>query len=269
MAAPAETPLQPSKLAESPSPSSPPVALPEVSDRAGQGPEYCLVDDGGAWQPVRLREDCLLWEWPGAYEYLVRELLEGDAARTICGMLGETMRAAGDHINRLRVLNLGAGNGWVGGELAEVGAEWILGVDRSPTAAAATERDNPGIYADYLVMDMRRLSETQRDRLMHYDFNCLACVDPLAADEPAPNAFTEAFNLLAPEGWVAFHVREDALHGESDSRFAPLVQQMAENGAISLHDRQRYRHRLTTRGTPLVHVAFIGRKQRDFDPAER
>ena len=269
MAAPADTPLRPSELHESPSCSSPPVALPAVSDHTGQDPEYCLVDDGEAWQPVRLREDSLLWEWPGAYEYLVRDLLEGDAARTICGMLGGAVRAAGDPIDRLRVLDLGAGNGWVGGELAEVGARWILGVDRSPAAAAATERDNPGIYADYLVMDMRRLSEVQRDRLMHYDFNCLSCVEPLGADEPAPNAFTEAFNLLAPAGWVAFHVREDALHGKCDSRFAPLVQQMVKSGAISLRDRQRYRHRLTTRGTPLVHVAFIGRKQRDFDPAEQ
>ncbi len=114
-------------------------------------------------------------------------------------------------------------------------------------------------------MDMRRLSEVQRDHLMHFDFNGLASVEPLSADEPTPSAFTEAFNILAPGGWLAFHLHEEALLGQRESRFAALVRQMVATGAISLHARERYRHRLTTQGEPLVHVAFVGRKQRDFE----
>lgn len=265
MAAPAETPLRPEELPQS----SPPVVLPDASSASDHEPEYCLIDQGGGWEPVRLREDSLLWEWPGVYEYVVRDLLEGEAARTICLLLERAVRAAGERFEQLRVLDLEAGNGCVAEEIAAAGAGWICGVDRSQAAAAAAERDYPGLYSDYLVMDLRRLSEAQRDRLMHFDFSCLTCVEPLGTDEPAANAFTEAFNVLAPDGWVAFHVREDALAGERDSRFAPLVLQMIESGAISVHARQRYRHRMTTRGTPLVHVAFIGRKQRDFDPTER
>lgn len=180
-------------------------------------------------------------------------------------MLAREVEAAGSRIDRLRLLDFGAGNGWVGSELAGLGAQWIFGIDRSPAAACAAARDNPGVYEDYLVMDMRRLSEAQRDRLMHFDFNGLASVEPLGADEPPPNAFTEAFNILAPGGWVAFHIHEEALLGRRESRFASLIRQMVESGAISLQARERYRHRLTTRGDPLVHVAFVGRKQRDFE----
>ena len=57
------------------------------------------------------------------------------------------------------------------------------------------------------------LSEGQRDDLMNYDFNCLVCVDALAADEPAPNAFAEAFNLLAPDGTLERSGAEPILRG--------------------------------------------------------
>ena len=260
MAAPAESPLH---LREA-RPASAPVVLPPVDDSNGDA-EYCLVDEGGAWLPVRLAEHSFFWERPDVYEYLVRDLLEGQATETICRMLARQVEAVGSRIDRLRLLDFGAGNGWVGGELAELGARWIFGIDRSPAAASAAARDNPGVYEDYLVMDLRRLSEAQRDRLMHFDFNGLASVEPLGAYEPAPNAFTEAFNLLAPGGWLAFHLHEEALLGQRESRFAPLVRQMVETGAISIQAQERYRHRLTTQGEPLVHVAFVGRKRRDFE----
>ena len=264
MATPAETPLHLAELPEAHSGSAP-VLLPPPDDPNAGDPEYCLVDEGGSWQPIRLEEHSFFWERPGVYEYLVRDLLEGQAAKTICRLLAREVESVGSHIERLRLLDFGAGNGWVGGELAELGAQWIFGIDRSPAAASAAARDNPGVYEEYLVMDMRRLSEAQRDRLMHFDFSGLASVEPLGADEPPPNAFTEAFNILAPGGWVAFHLHEEALLGQRESRFAPLIRQMVESGAISLQARERYRHRLTTQGDPLVHVAFVGRKQRDFE----
>ena len=117
-------------------------------------------------------------------------------------------------------------------------------------------------------MDMRRLSETQRDSLMGYDFNALITVEALSSEEPPPNAFTEAFNLLAPDGWVAFHLHVAAAEGARESRFARLVHRMVDGGALALHTQQRYRHRFTTAGEPLFHMGIVGRKLRDFDPGE-
>ncbi len=164
------------------------------------------------------------------------------------------------------MIDLGAGNGWMGEELSSLGCTEIVGVDAIPAAAAAADRDHPDVYRDYLVLDMRRLSEAQRDELMAYDFNCMVCVDPLAADEPAPNSFTEAFNLLAPEGWAAFHLNAETAEGGRDSRFARLVHRMIQSGAMTVASQQRYRHRFSTYGAPLFHVAVIARKVRDFEP---
>ena len=149
MAAPAETPLHLPELPEA-RPGSAPVVLPPADDSSGGEPEYCLVDEGGSWQRERLAEHSFFWERPDVYEYLLRDLLEGQATETICRMLAREVEAVGSRLDRLRLLDFGAGNGWVGGELAELGARWIFGIDRSAAAASAAARHNPGVYEDYL-----------------------------------------------------------------------------------------------------------------------
>ena len=52
------------------------------------------------------------------------------------------------------MLDLGAGNGMVGEALREHGFEEITGVDITPEAGEAAERDRPGVYADYHVCDL-------------------------------------------------------------------------------------------------------------------
>ncbi|MFI5317537.1 MAG: methyltransferase domain-containing protein [Myxococcota bacterium] len=242
------------------------VSLPDAASQNGKEAGYCLVEDGGALRQVRFRGDPRLWEWPGVYEHLVRNLLRGNAPGALCHLLDRQLRAARVRPADLRVVDLFAGNGWMGEELSTLGIEEIVGVDSTSAAAAAVDRDHPDVYRDYLVLDMRRLSEGQRDELMAYDFNCLSCVDPLAADEPAPNAFTEAFNLLAPDGWAAFHLNAETAEGGRDSRFARLVHRMIQSGAMNVVTQQRYRHRFATYGAPLFHVAVIARKVRDFEP---
>jgi SAM-dependent methyltransferase len=242
------------------------VALPELDSQNGKEGGYCLVDDGGTWRQVRFRGDARLWEWPGVYERLVRNLLRGNAPGAICHLLDRQLRAAGKRASDLRVIDLGAGNGWMGEELSTLGVAQLVGIDASAAAAAAVERDHPDVYHEYLVLDMRRLSEGQRDELMNFDFNCLVCVDALAADEPAPNAFTEAFNLLAPDGWVGFHLNAETAEGGRDSRFARIIHRMIQSGAMNVATQQRYRHRFTTHGSPLFHVGVVARKVRDFEP---
>lgn len=242
------------------------VALPDGAAQNGKEAGYCLVDDGGTWRQVRFRGDSRLWEWPGVYESLVRTLLRGNAPGAIAHLLDRQLRATGRPAADLRVLDLGAGNGWMGEELVALGADEIVAVDATAAAAAAAERDHPDVYRDYLVLDMRRLSEAQRDELMNFDFNCMVCVDALAADEPAPNAFTEGFNLLAPDGWVAFHLNAETAEGGRDSRFARIVHRMIQSGAMNVATQQRYRHRFTSHGTPVFHIGVVARKVRDFEP---
>src|SRR5262245_20034179 len=266
MSAPAESLLRPVTLRSTTTAPSREVSLPDAGSQNGKEAGYCLVEDGGALRQVRFRGDSRLWDWPGVFEHLVRSLLRGNAPGALCHLLDRQLRAASVRPTDLRVIDLGAGNGWMGEELSALGCGEVVGVDSAPAAAAAAERDHPDVYRDYLVLDMRRLSEAQRDELMAYDFNCMVCVDPLAAEEPAPNAFTEAFNLLAPEGWTAFHLNAGTAEGGRYSRFARLVHRMIQSGAMTVASQQRYRHRFSTYGTPLFHVAVIARKVRDFEP---
>ena len=266
MAAPAEPLVQPVAPRDPLDLTAGSVALPDLGGPADL--EYCLVAEGEGWRQIRVRNDPRLWEQPGVYERLVRELLRGNAPGAICRLLERELEAAGESPASLRALNLEAGNGWVADELRSIGSGPIMGVDRSSEAAAAAARDYPGAFCDYRVMDMRRLSEAQRDHLMNFDFNCLIWVDPLAPEEPAANAFTEAFNLLAPDGWIAFHLHEEAWGDDQKSRFGNLLRKMIVMGAVEICTEERYRHRFSTQGKPLFHVGFVARKQRDFDPAE-
>jgi SAM-dependent methyltransferase len=267
MAAPAEPLIRPDVRSEATLGGDRSIALPEVEASHGDL-EYCLVEDEDGWRQIRVRNDPRFWQLPGAYNHLVRTLLRGNAPAAITRLLERDLLAAGETPSNLRVLNLDAGNGWVAHELQTIGIRPVIGVDRSEDAAAAASRENAEAFSDYRVIDMRRLSESQRDQLMSFDLSCLIRIDPLALNDPAPNAFTEAFNLLAPEGWIAFHLEEEAWSETSNSRFARLLRQMIAMGSVEICTEERYRHRFTTQGKPLFHIGFIARKQRDFDPAE-
>ena len=244
------------------------VSLPETPGQNGREAAFCLVEDLDSTRQVRFKGDARIWEWEGVYEYLVRHLLRGNAPGTMAHLLQRTLHKTGNNPEQLHCLALGAGNGWLAEELVRIGIGRVVGVDVSAAAAAAADRDHPDALNEYLVLDMRRLSELQRDQLMEFDFNCMVALDPIAVEEPAPNAFTEAFNLLAPDGWVGLHLAEEAATPESDSRFGRLIRHMVGSGALKLEIRERYCHRFTTHGEPLYHVALIGRKIRDFDPGE-
>ncbi|MCP4005367.1 MAG: class I SAM-dependent methyltransferase [bacterium] len=274
MSAPAESVLRRPVLKPSAELPQMRVFLPEPGNpangplSAGREATFCIVEDGATERQVRFKGDPHLWEWPGVYEHLVRDLLRGNAPAAVCRLLERAIRASGERPETLRAIDLVAGNGWVGQELNAIGINEIIGIDASAAAAAAAERDHPGAHSEFRVLDIRRLSEAQRDELMGFDFNSLICIEPLAVEEPPPNAFTEAFNLLAPDGWVAFHLHAGSAEGGRDSRFAHTVHRMIRSRALHVHTQQRYRHRFTTHGSPLFHVAVIGRKTRDFEPGE-
>ena len=244
------------------------VYLPDGPAQNGKESAYCLVEELDSTRQVRFKGDPRIWEWAGVYEHLVKRLLRGNAPAALARLLRRALDRASMPPEHIRSVLLGAGNAWAASELRDVGIGSVVCVDAWTAAAAAAERDYRDAFASYLVLDMRRLSESQRDQLMEFDFNCLVSVDPLGADEPAPNAFTEAFNLLAPGGWVALHLSEESASGEVESRFARVVLHMIAGGAFEVETRERYRHRLTTGGEPTYHHALIGRKIRDFDPGE-
>ena len=239
------------------------VALPEPSLSMTQDAEWCVVRVDDEWRQIRFHDYDELFAVPGLYEKVIYEILHCDSPRVVRNLLESELAEADTPGDELRVLDLGAGNGMVGEELADLGAGLIVGADIIEIAARATERDRPGVYDDYHVVDLTALNERQRRDLASYRFNALTCVAALGFGDIPPRAFVAAYNLIGPGGWIAFNIKEEFLSNGARSGFAGLIRAMLDDGTLELRKRRRYQHRVATDRRPLYYVAFVGVKRRD------
>ena len=152
----------------------------------------------------------------------------------------------------------------VGEQLEAHGVPTIVGADIIEEAAEATERDRPGIYDEYHVVDLTDIpSETLRE-LEDRRFNCLVTVAALGFGDIPPEAFAAAYNLVEPGGLVAFTIKEDFIAADDGSGFSRLVRRALDEGSMDLGARRRYRHRLSVDGQPLHYVAMVVEKRADL-----
>jgi SAM-dependent methyltransferase len=241
------------------------VSFPGPDVSLAQDKEWCVVHVNGEWHEIRFHDYAKIYEIPGFYEYLFYDLLKYRSPAVVCELLDRMRHSTPGNSQPLRVLDLGAGNGLVGKQLADMGAHRIVGVDILPQAARAAARDYPGVYETYFVRDMTRLTERQRDELMDFEFNCLTCVAAAGFGGVPPLAFAEAYNLIAPGGWLAFNLKEDFLVRRNGFGFARLIQEMISDGTLSIRTRRVHQHRLSTDGRPIMYLAFGGQKIRDVE----
>ncbi len=239
------------------------VALPEPNLSMTQDAEWCVVRIDDEWRQIRFHDYDELFSVPGLYEKIIYDVLHCDSPHVVRSLLEAELTDSKTPADELRVLDLGAGNGMVGEELADLGAEFIAGVDIIEEAAEAMERDRPGVYNKYYVIDMTALNPAQRRKLAGYRFNTLTCVAALGFGDIPTRAFIAAYNLIRPGGWIAFNIKEDFLSDTDPSGFAGLIRDMLDNGVLELRQRRRYQHRLATDRHPLHYVAIVGVKQRD------
>jgi SAM-dependent methyltransferase len=241
------------------------IALPPSGVSFDQDAEWCVVRVNREWRRIRFHDYDQIYEVPGLYERLFYDVLQCNSPSTVRELLEQQLHELGILPSSLRVLDLGAGNGMVGEELADMGAAVVVGTDIIPAAAEATERDRPDTYTEYVVADMSNLSTSQNIHLQRYHFNCLACVAALGFGDIPPEAFASAYNLISHDGLVVFNIKDRFLDDRDTSGFAELIQEMEKNAIFSVRDRKRYCHRLATNGRPLPYVAVAGVKRRDID----
>src|SRR3954466_2364583 len=111
-----------------------------------QDVEWCRVTVGGETREIRFHDYHEIYAVPGLYEFLFYERLRCCSPRVVRELLEQELQSEDVDPATLRVLDLGAGNGMVGGQLADLGARSITGIDLIPEAAAAARRDRPGVY---------------------------------------------------------------------------------------------------------------------------
>lgn len=246
----------------------PVIALPDPNIDLDQDEEWVVVEVDGQWKKIRLHDYGDVFAVPGLYEKWVYEILGCRSPEKICTLLAEQLEEAGVKASTLKVLDLGAGNGYVADELRSIGVEEFVGLDIEPEAKVAAQRDRPGLYDDYVIGDVTDLTDEQRARLASHGFNCLTCVAALGFGDVPTEVFTESFNMIADGGWVAFNIKEDFLDEADTSGFSTLIRKMLKDGTLTLAARERYVHRLSSHNEPLHYEAFIGRKQRDLRPED-
>lgn len=240
------------------------IALPEPSESYEQDQEWFLVNFGSKWEEIRFHDYGRLYDVEGLYEKLFYEILQCGSPRTIRTLLAKEMAHADADPGKLRVLDLGAGNGIMGEELHRLGVDTVVGVDILSEAANAAERDRPDVYEYYQVSDMSQLTREQEARLAELNLNALTCVAALGFGDIPPESFRAAYNLVSDGGWLAFTLK-DRFYAEGDiSGYHRLLQRATAEGILELTAEERYPHRKATNGDVLYYTALVGRKLSDI-----
>jgi hypothetical protein len=236
------------------------IHLPDL-ETIEQGKEFLILDRNGRKEKIEFHDYNRIFEIPGLYEHLFYEQYRCNSPEVVCGLLKKQIEQAHEGSERIVALDIGAGNGMVGEQLADLGAKAIVGIDIINEAAEAVQRDRPGIYDAYYVVDLTDMPTDFERSLKKYDFNCMTVVAALGFGDIPPDAFASGYNLITEQGWVAFNIKEDFVCAEDQSGFCKLIECMEEEGVLETRERIRYRHRFCQDGTPLYYFAVVGKKQ--------
>ncbi len=238
------------------------IELPEVD--TSQDTEWCEAVVAGQKRRLRFHDYHEIYKIPGLYEQLFYDNLQCCSPYRVVSLLEEVMQDAGEDMSKLRIFDVGAGNGMVGDEFHSHGAEAVVGVDIIPEAKEATERDRPGVYADYLVTDLTDLPEQDEEKLRKHRFNCLCTVAALGFGDMPSKAFLKSLDLICTPGWMTFNIKEAFLNNEDKTGFCKLIQDLSNEGVIQIQAYRRYQHRLSTNGKPLHYLAMVAKKMKDL-----
>jgi hypothetical protein len=237
------------------------ITLPEGRS-ADQDQEWCTLHTESGSRRLRFHDYDEIYSLPGLYEQLFYDLLRCDSPRKVIGRLEQSLREAGTDPSSLRVLDIGAGNGMVGEQLAEMGAGALMGIDIIPEAKQAAERDRPGLYDGYEIVDLTDMPRGTSRKLKTWQPNALTCVAALGFGDIPPEAFATAYDMLPIDSWLAFCIKEDFLEDDEEpSGFSTLIDGLCERNMIEVAGRERYLHRLAMNGKPIHYIAIAARKR--------
>ena len=227
------------------------------------GQELILVRfEDGRVEQLRLHDYERLYSLPGVYEQIVTERLQCSSPWVIAGLLGSAADSLGWERGRLRVLDVAAGNGVSGEALAQegLGVGGRYGTDIVEGARVAALRDRPGIYDQYVTLDLLRLTGADRALVGGWGCALLCCVAPVGDYRSAlpPAALAAAASLLSDDALIAY--MHDPAQGEDDPVTADLLG--TELADARLLERRRYVHRRTVNGRPFEMDGVVWRVKR-------
>lgn len=244
------------------------IKTPENTCEIVQGEEQFIIrcNDGTEVQ-VRAHDYDEIYKIPGLYEHLFYKKYKCNSPVVICSELAEAVEDSNQKMDKLKVLDVGAGNGMVGEELMSAGVDAVFGIDILEEAAVATKRDRPGIYDEYFVEDLTKLPPEVETKITRERLNCMTLVAALGFGDIPPEAFAKAYNFIDESGWIAFNIKDEFYSEKDQTGFAKLIQDITENNIFEMMSKKLYTHRLCSDGTPLNYYAIVGKKHEDIPPS--
>ncbi len=234
--------------------------LPQLDDSLDQNEEWFILEHEGEYKKVKSHDYEQIYRVPGLYEDIFYNRLGCKSPNVVCDLLDQEMRKAEDPDQPLRVFDFGAGNGIVGEVIKEeMDCDLLVGVDILPEAKEAVERDRPGLYDDYYVLDMSCIDEAELGKFQSYNFNTLVTVAALGFGDIPTRAFVNAFNMLQDDAWVAFNLRDKFLAEEDNSGYREVLQTILDD-SFSISQEKRYCHRRSIAGDEVCYHAIVGKK---------
>jgi len=233
------------------------------SSNLNQDESYFYLEGSGGQRKIRFHDYDEIYQIPGLYEQIFYDRLKCTSPDKVATILESAVKQSGDNFSELRVLDLGAGNGMMGEELKKHGISRLIGVDIIPEAYEATIRDRPGLYDEYYVEDFTNLDKERKEDIASWQCDCMVTVAALGFGDIPTRAFIEAYNIIKPEGWVAFNIKQSFFDIRDESGFSKMIRELTFSKYLDVHHIELYRHRLSIEGEPLYYFAVIGRKNAD------
>lgn len=234
------------------------IIFPNIKDK-DQNEEFFYVEYEGKQRRIEAHDYDEIYKIPGLYEEVYYQRLGCNSPNVVCEMLDEETRKAGVPGSELRIFDFGAGNGIVGERVRELDCDLVVGVDIINEAKEASERDRPGVYDDYYVLDMSQLDVQKEKQFKAYNFNTLVTVAALGFDDIPTMAFLNAFNLIQDEAWVAFNIRDKFLLENDNTGYSEVMGKIMDENLTVLQEK-KYCHRLSFAGEEICYHAIVGKK---------
>lgn len=229
----------------------------------GQDEAYFHLSENGDDLKIRFHDYADIYTRPGLYEQLFYERLKCTSPQKAYDILAKVLEENRIEMTEIRLLDVGAGNGMVG-EL--IHAARAIGVDICTEARDACERDRPGIYDDYLVIDLCNMDNDTENKLKEWNLDAMTCIAALGFGDIPTEAFVAGFNVIQNDGWLCFNIKETFLQESDNSGFSSLIKKLLVTDILEIHHMERYRHRISIDGRPLFYYMIVGRKQGVISP---
>jgi predicted TPR repeat methyltransferase len=236
------------------------IEFPKIEFQMDQREEWIVVHYKDREEKICLHDYARFYKIPGLYEEVIYKRLKCNSPQVICDLLHKELQKKNGGSQNLRALDFGAGNGIVGEYLKQkMTCDVLIGVDIIPEAFDAAQRDHPGVYDDYYVMDLTQPKKFEKKKLCMWDFNVLLTIGALGFNDIPTRAFINALNIVENDAWVAFNIKDTFLSKNDDSGFKNVLDSIVGD-SFHVLQMKRYCHRLSLSGNPLHYHAIVGKK---------